>query len=80
VEPAPLIVSNEHLETLIDMLAPFATTSTSIVLSTLAGRRILALRLAGGRKKVRCPRPRTSSAGCGAASRSKILRILLHYA
>lgn len=43
--------SIEDLESLIDKLAPFGTTSTSIVLSTLVGRRILTHRLLGAHKK-----------------------------
>lgn len=43
--------SVEHLESLIDKLAPFGTTSTSIVLSTLVGHRILTQRLLGVHKK-----------------------------
>jgi Lrp/AsnC family leucine-responsive transcriptional regulator len=43
--------SIEHLEGLIDKLAPFGTTSTSIILSTLVSHRILTRRLLGARKK-----------------------------
>ncbi len=43
--------SVEDLESLIDKLAPFGTTSTSIVLSTLVGHRILTQRLLGAHKK-----------------------------
>ncbi|MFY9852989.1 MAG: Lrp/AsnC family transcriptional regulator [Terracidiphilus sp.] len=43
--------SVEHLESLIDKLTPFGTTSTSIVLSTLVSRRTLTRRLLGVRKK-----------------------------
>jgi Lrp/AsnC family leucine-responsive transcriptional regulator len=43
--------SVEHLESLIDKLTPFGTTSTSIILSTLVGHRILTRRLLGARKK-----------------------------
>jgi Lrp/AsnC family leucine-responsive transcriptional regulator len=43
--------SVEHLESLIDKLAPFGTTSTSIVLSTVVGHRILTHRLLGVRKR-----------------------------
>jgi hypothetical protein len=43
--------SIEHLESLIDKLTPFGTTSTSIVLSTLVGRLTLTRRLLGARKK-----------------------------
>jgi hypothetical protein len=43
--------SIEHLESLIDKLTPFGTTSTSIVLSTLVRHRILTRRIVGARKK-----------------------------
>ena len=43
--------SVEHLESLIDKLMPFGTTSTSIILSTLVGHRILTRRLVSARKK-----------------------------
>jgi Lrp/AsnC family leucine-responsive transcriptional regulator len=45
------VESIEHLEKLIDKLTPIGTTSTSIVLSTLIRRQVLARRLAGGRKR-----------------------------
>lgn len=45
------VESIEHLEKLIDRLTPIGTTSTSIVLSTLIRRQILARRLAGRRKR-----------------------------
>ncbi len=45
------VESIEHREKLIDKLTPIGTTSTSIVLSTLIRRQILARRLAGGRKR-----------------------------
>jgi Lrp/AsnC family leucine-responsive transcriptional regulator len=45
------VESVEHLESLIDKLTPFGTTSTSIILSTLVRHRVLARRLVGTRKK-----------------------------
>src|SRR5450755_421185 len=45
------VESVQHLERLIDKLTPFGTTSTSIVLSTLVGKRDFARRGPGARKK-----------------------------
>jgi Lrp/AsnC family leucine-responsive transcriptional regulator len=45
------VESVEHLEKLIDKLAPFGATSTSIVLSTLVRRRVFARRASGSRRK-----------------------------
>ena len=45
------VESIEHLERLIDKLAPFGTTSTSIVLSTLVKRRPFRRRAIGARRK-----------------------------
>jgi Lrp/AsnC family leucine-responsive transcriptional regulator len=43
--------SIEHLESVIDKLAPFGTTSTSIILSTLVRHRVLTRRVVSTRKK-----------------------------
>jgi Lrp/AsnC family leucine-responsive transcriptional regulator len=45
------VESVEHLESLIDRLAPFGTTSTSVVLSTLVKHRAFTRRISSVRKK-----------------------------